>query len=136
MKIIKYPFEVKGDYRGSLVSVEAETTIPFPIRRIYYIYGTKHDVVRGYHAHRSLKQVLICLSGSCTIVLDDGESRQEVPLSDPAEGLFIGSMIWREMKDFSPGAVLMVIASEHYNEADYIRDYADFKKLSQANASY
>lgn len=129
MTVDKIAFDVKGDNRGSLVSIEAERTIPFAIRRIYYIFGTSKGIARGFHAHRTLQQVLICLSGSCTIVLEDAESRVEVPLACPAEGLMIGSMIWREMRDFSPGTVLMVIASEHYDEDDYIRDYSEFKRI-------
>lgn len=131
MTVEKIFFEVKGDNRGSLVSIEAERTVPFAIRRIYYIFGTSEGVARGFHAHRSLNQVLICLSGSCTVVLEDADSRTEVRLSNPAEGLMIRSMMWREMRDFSPGAVLMVIASEYYDEADYIRDYSDFKRIAK-----
>lgn len=119
-------FSIKGDSRGSLIALEAKKDIPFEIKRIYYIFDTKEGVVRGHHAHKTLQQVLICVSGSCTIVLDDGKARSEVLLDKPNIGLYIGPNIWREMKDFSPGAVLLVLASDWYNEADYIRDYSEF----------
>ena len=118
--------EIKGDSRGSLIAIESNKDIPFDIKRIYYIFDTKLGVVRGHHAHKTLKQMLICVSGSCTIVLDDGEKRSEVVLSDPSTGLYIGANIWHEMKDFSEGAVLLVLAIDFYNENDYIRNYDEF----------
>jgi dTDP-4-dehydrorhamnose 3,5-epimerase-like enzyme len=126
MEIKRIIFDVKGDERGSLIALESGADIPFEIKRAYYIFGTKYGVVRGYHAHLELKQVLVCIHGRCTIVLDNGEERCEVPLCVPNEGLFLDSLVWREMKDFSPDSVLLVFASEHYNEADYIRKYDDF----------
>ena len=126
MKIKTTDFSIKGDSRGSLIAIESNKDIPFDIKRIYYIFDTKPGVVRGHHAHKTLEQMLVCVSGSCTIVLDDGENRNEVVLSDPSSGLYIGPNIWREMKDFSEGAVLLVLASDWYNEADYIRDYSEF----------
>jgi dTDP-4-dehydrorhamnose 3,5-epimerase-like enzyme len=135
MDIRMFSFSEKGDDRGSLVAIEDNTTVPFAFHRVYYIYNTRFDVVRGLHAHKTLEQMLICVCGSCVIVLDDGSERKEVLLDEPTHGLYIGPMMWREMKDFSPGAVLLVLASEHYNELDYIRDYSSFltqiKKDSQ-----
>ena len=119
-------FSIKGDSRGSLIAIESGKDIPFDIKRIYYIFDTQPGVVRGHHAHKTLEQMLICVSGSCTIVLDDGENRSEVVLSNPSEGLYIGPNLWREMKDFSEGAVLLVLASDFYDEADYIRNYDEF----------
>ena len=119
-------FQVKGDSRGSLIALEANKDIPFEIKRVYYIFDTKEAVVRGHHAHKTLQQVLICVSGSCTIVLDDGKERTEVLLDKPNIGLYIGPNMWHEMKDFTPGAVLLVLASDWYSEADYIRDYSEF----------
>ena len=119
-------FTVKGDSRGSLIAIESNKDIPFDIKRIYYIFDTKSGVVRGHHAHKTLEQMLICASGSCTIVLDDGENRNEVVLSDPSSGLYVGPNIWHEMKDFSEGAVLLVLASDFYNENDYIRNYDEW----------
>ena len=119
-------FSVKGDSRGSLIAIESNKDIPFDIKRIYYIFDTKSSVVRGHHAHKTLEQMLVCVSGSCTIVLDDGENRNEVVLSDPSSGLYVGPNIWHEMKDFSEGAVLLVLASDFYNENDYIRNHDEF----------
>jgi UDP-2-acetamido-3-amino-2,3-dideoxy-glucuronate N-acetyltransferase len=122
-------FTVKGDSRGSLIAIESNRDIPFEIRRVYYIFGTKSGVTRGLHAHKTLRQVLICVSGSCTIVLDNGKAQSEVFLSNPSEGLYVGPGIWREMKDFSEDAVLLVLASDYYDEQDYIRNYEDFLKF-------
>jgi dTDP-4-dehydrorhamnose 3,5-epimerase-like enzyme len=119
-------FEIKGDERGSLVALEAQRSVPFEIKRVYYIFGTQPDVVRGCHAHRDLQQVCICVSGSCKFMLDDGLSRHEVLLDRPDRGLLIGSMIWREMSEFSADCVLMVLANSPYDEADYIRDFSVF----------
>lgn len=124
MKI--FDFQIKGDSRGSLIAIESNKDIPFEIKRVYYIFDTKEDVVRGHHAHKTLQQVLINVCGSCTIVLDDGKERTEVLLDKPDLGLYIGPGIWREMRNFSPGSVLLVLASDWYNEADYIRDYSEF----------
>ena len=117
---------IRGDDRGSLVAIEPGNLLPFPIRRAYYIFGTVPGVSRGFHAHRKLRQWAIAVSGSCTILLDDGRERVSVPLDRPDRALEIGAMVWREMHDFSPGAVLMVLADTVYDEADYIRDYDDF----------
>lgn len=126
MKIKTINFPIKGDSRGSLIALEANKDIPFEIKRVYYIFDTKEGVVRGHHAHKTLEQVLICVSGSCTIVLDDGKERTEVLLDKPNIGLYVGPNMWRAMKDFTPGAVLLVLASDFYKEADYIRDYSEF----------
>ena len=123
-------FQSLGDERGSLVAVEIgmEKAVPFDIKRVYYIYHTAGGVSRGYHAHKKLKQVAICLAGKCRMVLDDGNSREEVWLDSPNKGLVIEDMVWREMHDFSQDCVLLVLASEHYDESDYIRSYEDFIK--------
>lgn len=115
-----------GDDRGSLVALEGEKTVPFTIKRVYYIFGTQEGVARGFHAHRNLKQVAVCVTGKCRIVLDDGKTREEAWLDSPTKGLLIGDLIWREMHDFSQDCVLLVLASEHYDENDYIRDYDEF----------
>ena len=90
------------------------------------MYDTTKGVRRGYHAHKNLQQILICVKGNCKILLDDGTEKQEILLDKPYEGLYIANNIWREMFDFSEDAVLMVLASEKYDEADYIRNYNDF----------
>jgi len=119
-------FQPHGDNRGQLVAIEEFKDIPFRIKRVYYMYDTVAGVVRGKHAHKSLEQILICIHGSCKILLDNGFEKKIVPLEKPYEGLYIASDMWREMYDFSPDAVLMVLASELYNEKDYIRDYDEF----------
>lgn len=119
-------FDPKGDERGDLVALEQEIHVPFEIKRIYYIYRTERGVSRGYHAHRNLKQIVICLNGSVNMLLDNGTVREQVLMDSPTKGLLIESVIWREMHDFSPDCVLLVIASEHFDEKDYIRDYAEF----------
>ena len=119
-------FDIKGDERGSLIAIESMLDVSFEINRIYYIFNTKQDVRRGFHAHKKLKQVLICTSGSCQILLDDGKSKKSFRLDSPQQGLYIEGVIWREMHDFSEDCVLLVLASEHYDESDYIRDYDEF----------
>ncbi len=125
--IKKVYFPPLGDERGSLVALETYKTVPFDIKRIYYIFGTKTGVSRGFHAHRSLQQVAVCVTGKCRMVLDNGKTREEIWLDSPTMGIVINDMVWREMHDFSSDCVLLVLASEYYNEADYIRSYEDFK---------
>ncbi len=122
---------VLGDARGSLIAIEAERSIPFPIKRVYYIYGTKPGVTRGLHAHKSLQQAAICVHGSCVFTMDDGRTRETFRLDRPDRALVIRSLIWHEMSEFSADCVLMVLASQHYDEADYIRDYDAFRKLAR-----
>lgn len=123
-------FPMHGDERGQLIALESVSELlPFAVKRVYYIFDTTPGTVRGNHAHRELRQVLICVSGACTIVCErpDG-TRSEHLLNWPDRGLLIEGLVWRQMKDFSKDAVLLVLASEHYTEADYIRDYEAFKK--------
>lgn len=128
MSLIKFiDFPALGDERGSLVALEAEKTVPFPIKRVYYIFGTNAGVSRGFHAHKKLQQVALCITGKCRMILDDGRQRNEVWLDSPNKGLIIEDLVWREMHDFSEDCVLLVLASENYDEADYIRDYDEFK---------
>ena len=129
MEVKMYQFPPHGDDRGQLVAIEETKDLPFNIKRVYYIYDTLPDVRRGFHAHKNLQQILLCVSGSCKIHLDDGTDTAEVLLNNPNEGLYIANNMWREMYDFSAGAVLLVLASEYYDEADYIRNYADFMKM-------
>lgn len=129
MEIIKYAFAPHGDDRGQLVAVEVQKDIPFEVRRVYYIYDTLSGVRRGFHAHKDLEQILICVHGSCKIHLDNGYETEEVLLDKPYEGLYISNDMWREMYDFSEGAVLLVLASRHYDEGDYIRNYDAFLKM-------
>ena len=129
MEINLYQFPPHGDDRGQLIAIEEMKDLPFDIKRVYYIYDTLPGVRRGFHAHKCLQQILICVSGSCKIHLDDGTDTAEVTLDKPYEGLYISNNMWREMYDFTPGAVLLVLASENYDEADYIRNYDDFIKM-------
>ena len=122
-------FKEFGDERGFLVALEANKNVPFDIKRVYYIYGNKNGVDRGFHAHKNLKQIAVCVSGTCTFILDDGTEKKEFRLDRPNLGLFIDNFIWREMKDFSENCVIMVLASGYYDESDYIRDYDEFLKV-------
>lgn len=126
MEIKKIKFQIHGDDRGQLVALEENKEIPFDIKRVYYMYDTGEGVRRGFHAHKCLEQILICVHGNCKILLDNGTEKEIVPLDKPYEGLYVANDMWREMYDFSPDAVLMVLASELYDEADYIRDYDAF----------
>jgi len=133
MSLIKLiNFNSLGDGRGELVSLEAQKNIPFEIKRVYYIFGTKKGVSRGFHAHKNLKQVAVCLSGHCRFVLDNGKRRESVVLGSASQGLLIDSLLWREMDGFSENCVLVVLASDYYDESDYIREYADFKKIVES----
>jgi len=125
-------FPPLGDNRGSLVALESNKTIPFDIKRVYYLFGTKQDVTRGLHAHLALKQVMLCVTGSCKVLLDDGVARETVTLDSPTKGLLVEGLLWREMSQFSPDCVLLVIASEHYDESDYIRDYDKFRRVAKS----
>ena len=129
MEVKLYDFPPHGDDRGQLIAIEEMQDIPFDVKRIYYIYDTLPGVRRGFHAHRNLQQILICVSGSCKIHLDTGFDTAEVLLDRPDRGLYISNDMWREMYDFSEGAVLLVLASQHYDEADYIRNYDAFIEM-------
>ncbi|QHI72060.1 sugar 3,4-ketoisomerase [Aminipila terrae] len=120
-------FSKMGSDMGFLVPVEAEKDIPFKIKRIYYISDVPNDVTRGFHSHRYLEQVLICVSGSVKILVNTPFEEEVVELNQSDKGLYIGHMVWREMFEFSEDAVLLVLASEYYSEDDYIRDYNDYK---------
>ncbi|MGY3886193.1 sugar 3,4-ketoisomerase [Aeromonas aquatica] len=133
MEIKIIPLQTHGDARGSLIALEEGENIPFPVKRVYYLFNTKDGVRRGFHAHKTLKQVAIVVRGSCRFVLDDGRERVEVLLDNPAQGLLIESFMWREMYDFSEDCVLMVLADQLYDESDYIRDYAQFIEAANSH---
>lgn len=132
MEVKTYTFPPHGDDRGQLVAIEAMKDLPFEVRRVYYIYDTLPGVRRGFHAHLNLQQILLCVNGSCKIHLDNGTDTIEVTLDKPNVGLYISNDMWREMYDFTPGTVLLVLASEYYDEADYIRNYDEFIKMVRA----
>lgn len=121
--------KVLGDERGKLISLESLKNIPFEIKRVYWIYDTLPELDRGCHAHKNLEQVIVAMDGACQFVLDDGLKREKVWLNRPDIGLYIGKNMWREMKHFSYGCKLMVLASEYYDESEYIRDYKQFLDL-------
>jgi len=134
MQVTKFKFKQHENELGSLVFLESCRDIPFTVKRVYYIYGVGGNLRRGLHAHKTLQQALICIHGSCKVVLDDGTERVEVVLDDPTEGLHVGNYVWREMYDFSPDAVLLVLASEYYEKEDYIHDYDEFIKYIKENS--
>lgn len=115
-----------GDNRGDLSFIESGNHIPFSIERIYYIYNIPDKQLRGAHAHRELKQLIISLSGSFCVQLDDGKNKHTAHLDSPSEGLLISNLVWRELYNFSENAICLVLASHKYDESDYIRNYSDF----------
>ncbi|MBO6634175.1 FdtA/QdtA family cupin domain-containing protein [Parvibaculum sp.] len=115
-----------SDPRGNLTFIEGETHVPYDIKRVYYLYDVPGGAERGGHAHKNLHQLMIAMSGSFDVVLDDGKRRRSVHLNRSYLGLYVPTMIWRELNNFSSGAVCMVLASEKYDEADYYRDYDEF----------
>ena len=121
-------FKQNGDDRGKLVIVEGMQDVPFDIKRVFYIYGSDTDVVRGQHANRETEFVLINVSGTSKVKVDDGYNQYVVELDKPHTGIFLPTMVWKDMYDFSEDSVLLVLASEHYNAAEYIRDYDEFLK--------
>ena len=129
MNIISFP--IHGDLNGQLIAIEQFKDVPFEIKRVYYMYKTAEGVTRGKHAHKNLQQVLICVHGSCKILLDNGIEKTVATLDKPNFGLYVANNIWREMFDFSSDTVLMVLASELYDESDYIRDYDEFLKYAK-----
>lgn len=129
MQVVKYMFQPHGDERGQLIALEEHNDIPFSIKRVYYMYDTGEGVRRGFHAHKSLEQILVCIHGTCKVLLDNGKEKKIIPLEKPYEGLYIPNNMWREMYDFSPDAVLLVFASDIYKEEDYIRDYNVFLEM-------
>ncbi|WP_299364566.1 FdtA/QdtA family cupin domain-containing protein [Winogradskyella sp.] len=114
------------DERGSLAVIEKDV-VPFEIKRVYYLYDVPSDSFRGGHAHKEQESVVIALSGSFEVVVDDGHTRKRIMLNKPTQGLYIPTYIWREIDNFSSGAVCLVLASTTYNEDEYLRDYEEFK---------
>lgn len=120
-----------SDPRGNLTPIEGGQDLPFDVKRVYYLYDVPSGQSRGGHAHKALQQLIIAANGSFTLTLDDGASKKIVTLNRPYQGLLIVPGIWRVLDDFSSGAVLLCLASEHYDEADYIRNYKEFKKYKK-----
>lgn len=124
VRILDFP--IVHEPRGNLSFIEGEVHVPFEIRRVYYLYDVPGGAVRGGHAHRELQQVIIALSGSFDVLLDDGTSQAKFSLNRGYHGLYLPTMVWRELDNFSSGAVCMVLASERFRESDYIRDHDAF----------
>ncbi|MGN0730482.1 MAG: sugar 3,4-ketoisomerase [Treponema sp.] len=122
-------FNEKGDDRGKLVIVEGSRDVPFEIKRLFYIYGSDNDVVRGKHANRDSEFVVINVSGTSKVMVTDGKEKRVVELTKPRQGVYLPKMVWKEMYDFSPDSVLLVLASTHYDGGEYIRNYDDYLKL-------
>lgn len=126
-------FEEKKSNLGSLVAIQDPDAIPFAIQRVYYIYGVDSETYRrGFHAHKDLEQVLICVSGSVKVLVKTPNEEKVFHLDNPSIGLFVGKMLWREMFDFTKDAVLLVLASRKYDEKDYYRDYEIYEKAYMA----
>ena len=125
-KVLSFP--QLGDERGHLVVVEGLKDIPFEIKRMFYIYGTKTDVVRGQHANKKSEFVLINLSGKCKIKVDDGKNKEVIILDKPHEGIYLEKMVWKDMFDFSEDSILLVLSNHSYDSEEYVRDYENFKK--------
>ncbi|WP_299893235.1 FdtA/QdtA family cupin domain-containing protein [uncultured Ruegeria sp.] len=117
-----------ADARGNLTFIEGHNHIPFGIKRVYYLYDVPGGSDRGEHAHRNLHQFIVCMSGSFDVHLDDGQKNKRIHLNRSYFGLYVCPMIWRYLDNFSSGAVCMVLASENYDESDYIRDREVFLK--------
>ncbi len=125
-RVIEFP--EMGDERGNLVVVEGEQLVPFKINRVFYMYGSDDTVVRGQHANRESEFVLINVSGTSKVRVTDGKEEAIIELNKPRMGLYLSNMLWKDMYDFSPDSVLLVLTNTHYNGAEYIRDYDEFLK--------
>ena len=123
---------VRGDARGSLIAIESNREAPFDLNRVFYIYGTDPAAERGHHAHHKFREIAIAVAGACIMSLDDGTDRVDVRLDDPAKALTIAPSVWRVMKDFSSDCILLVLTDAPYDESDYIRDYAEFLRITRA----
>tara|TARA_B110000238_G_C15962464_1_gene368043 strand:+ start:395 stop:790 length:396 start_codon:yes stop_codon:yes gene_type:complete len=127
--VTEYLLKPLGDERGYLAAIESGVTIPIDVKRIYYMFGTAEGIVRGRHAHRKLRQFAVCITGSCNVTLDDGDTTEIIKLDNHLKCISLDSMIWHEMSEFSSDCVLLVLADDHYDESDYIRDYEEFLEL-------
>ncbi len=122
-------FQSLGDERGQLVSLESNKNVPFDVKRAYYIHDVKSDKPRGFHAHKELLQVAVCITGKCRMILDNGFEKVDHELDSSTKGVLIDRMVWHEMHDFTDDCVLLVLASDYYDESDYIRDYNEFLEV-------
>lgn len=125
-------FKDLGDERGKLVVIEGGQSIPFEIARAFYIYGSDSTVVRGQHANRNSEFVLVNVAGKSKVMITDGTQKEIVNLDKPMEAVYIPKMIWKEMYDFSPDSVLLVLANTHYDGSEYIRDFDEYLKIMKS----
>ena len=123
-------FPIIEDHRGNLSFIEGGNHIPFDIKRVYYLYDVPGGVERGGHAHKDLAQVIIAMSGSFDLILDDGSEKKRIHLNRSHYGVYISGLVWRKMENFSSGSVILVLASHEYDESDYIRDYERFTQIA------
>jgi UDP-2-acetamido-3-amino-2,3-dideoxy-glucuronate N-acetyltransferase len=132
MSLVKWVnLQQRGDERGYLTVIGAQKDIPFTIKRVYYLTSLSKDLSRGFHAHKQLEQLAVCVAGSCEVLLDNGHEKDSVTLDSPGKALRIEPMVWHEMHDFSENCVFLVLADEHFDESDYIRDYSEFLSCVQ-----
>jgi hypothetical protein len=124
-RLIELP--VVQNPQGNLTFIEERRHVPFPIARVYYLYDVPGGAVRGGHAHRALEQLIVPIGGRFDVIVDDGAERRRIALDNPRVGLYMPRLIWRELEDFSAGSFCLVLASAHYDEDDYFRDYDEFK---------
>lgn len=124
-----YTLKNFGDDRGSLIPIEEGNNVKFKVKRVFYIYGTSNDVRRGIHANKDSQFLMVVISGSCKVLVDDGFKREVIELNQPNQALYLDKMVWKEMYDFSKNAILLVISNQKYNENEYIRDYDEFVRM-------
>lgn len=124
-----FDHDIFGDKRGDLVSVEQNRTIPFEIARVYTIFHTSYHMARGCHAHIGMQQALVNITGSLTLIVDDGTVKSEINLDRPGRTVIINGLVWRELTNFSPGSVINCFSDKFYDESEYIRDYNTFRSL-------
>ena len=136
-KVQMLEFQQRGDERGHLVIAEGGIDVPFEIKRVFYIYGSDKDVVRGQHANRKTEFVLINVAGTSKVKVKDGEGNEAIfCLNRPHTGIYLPNMVWKDMYDFSEDSVLLVLASTHYDPEEYIRDYNEFVKEVSSESRY
>lgn len=129
MTVKPIPLQKISDDRGTLVVLQQGNHLPFAAKRSYFIYGTQPDQPRGFHAHKTLDQVFVCVQGACDLTLEDNEGKYTLRMDSPAQAVRVGPMVWHEMHNFTNDCIFLAYASDVYDEADYIRDYNTFKKL-------
>lgn len=121
----------EDDQKGGLIAFEKGSNVPFDVKRAFYIYDTKYDIARGCHANKDSEFLFVIINGSCRVKIDDGKNKTEVLLNKPHQALYLNKMVWKEMYEFAYNSVLLVLASQYYDEHEYIRNYGDFLERIQ-----